>query len=103
MFAGEPQANRAAQRQAAYMRFLDADRSHEGGDVVGEQFSRIGSVGLVGLAGAAGSGGTAGEMLGIVSDLEGVAGVVGGKVRDEHERLARPPGLVIYRDVGDFY
>ena len=83
------------------MRFLDADRSHEGGDVVGEQFGRIGSVWLVGLAGAARIKRNAGEMLGVVGDLEGVTGVVGGEVRDEHKRLARSLALVIDRDVVD--
>ena len=84
------------------MRSLDADRAHEGGDVVGEQFGRIRSVGLIGFAGAARIKRNASEMLGIVGDLEGVTGVVGGKVRDEHKRLARPLGLVIHRDVVDF-
>jgi hypothetical protein len=28
-------------------------------------------------------------MLGVVGDLEGVAGVVGGEIRDEDKRLAR--------------
>jgi hypothetical protein len=81
---------------------LLASHSHEGGDVVGEQFGRIRSVGLVGLAGAARIKRNASEMLGIVGDLEGVAGVVSGKVRDEHKRLSRSLGLVIHRDVVDF-
>src|SRR3984957_15200561 len=65
MFAREPEPNRAAQRQAAHMRSLDADRGHEGGDVVGEQFGRVDAVWLVGLAGAARIKRNAGEMLGI--------------------------------------
>jgi hypothetical protein len=84
------------------MRFLDADRAHEGCDVVGEQFGRIRSVGLVGLAGAARIKRNASEMLGVIGGLECVTGIVGGKVRDEHKRLARPLGLVIHRDVVDF-
>src|ERR1700722_11243669 len=83
------------------MRFLDADRAHESGDVVGEQFGRISSVWLVGLAGSARIQRNAGEMLGVVGDLEGVTGIVGGKVRDEHKRLARPLGLVVDGDVVD--
>ena len=43
IFAGKPQPGRRAERQAAHMRALDADRLHEGGDVVGEQFRRIGA------------------------------------------------------------
>ena len=88
VFAGEPQANRATQRQAAHMRCLDADRAHEGGDVVGEQFGRIFSVRLVGLARSAGIKRNAGEVLGIFGDLEGVTGIVGGKIGNEDKRLA---------------
>jgi len=36
IFAGEPQPGRGAEREAADMRALDADRLHESGDVVGE-------------------------------------------------------------------
>ena len=70
------------------MRPLYADRLHEAGDVVGEQFGRIGPVRLVGLARAARIERDAGEMLGVVGDLERVAGVVGGEIGDEDQRLA---------------
>ena len=70
------------------MRFLDADRLHECGDIIGEQFSRILSVGLVGLARAARIKRNAGEVLRVIGDLEGVAGVVGSEVGDEDKRLA---------------
>ena len=89
IFAGKPQAGRSAKRQAADMRPINADRLHEGGDVVGEQFHRIGARRLVGFAGAARIDRDAGEVLGVVGDLEGVAGIVGGQIRDEHE-AARP-------------
>ena len=84
------------------MRFLDADRFHECGDVVGEQFGRIGAVRLVGLAGSTRIERNAGEMFGVVGDLEGVAGVICGEIGDENERLARSLGLVIDRDAVDF-
>jgi hypothetical protein len=77
---------------------LDADRLHEGGDVVREQFHRIGAGRLVGLAGAARVDRNAGEMFGIVGDLKGVAGVVGREIRDEHERFARSLLLVVHAD-----
>ena len=73
------------------MRPLDADRRHEGGDVVGEELHRIGPLRLVGLARAARVDRDAGEMLGVVGDLEGVAGVVGGGIGDQDERLAGRP------------
>jgi len=37
-------------------------------------------------------------LLGIIRDLEGVAGIVGGEIRDEHQRLAGPLLLVVHRD-----
>jgi hypothetical protein len=72
------------------MRALDADRLHEAGDIVGEQFGRIGPGRLVGLARAARIERDAGEMLCVVGDLERVAGVVGGKIRDQHQRPPDP-------------
>jgi hypothetical protein len=41
-------------------------------------------------------------MLCVVGDLEGVTRVVGGKIGNQHERLARSLLLVVYRDVVDF-
>ena len=83
------------------MRFLDTDRGHEGGDVVGEQFGRVGSARLVGFARPARIERNASEMFGVVGDLESVAGVVGCEIRDEDEWFARPLGLVVDRDVVD--
>ena len=80
------------------MRALDADRLHERGHVVGEQLHRIGAVRLVGLTRSARVERDAGEVLGIVRDLKGVAGVVGGKIGNENERLACSLSLVIDRD-----
>ena len=55
MFAGEPQAGRRAERQAADMGAFDADGLHERRDVVGEQSRGIGAGGLVGLPAPRGS------------------------------------------------
>ena len=84
------------------MRALDADRLHEGGHVVGEQLHRIGALWFVGLARSARVERDAGELLGVIGDLKGVAGMVGGKIGDEHERLACPLLLVIDRDAVRF-
>src|SRR6185437_5987339 len=83
------------------MRFLDADRSHETSDVVGEQFGRPGPGRLVGQARSARIERNAGEMLFVVGDLEGVAGVVCGEIGDEDQRLARPLALIVHRDAVD--
>ena len=42
-------------------------------------------------------------MLGVIGDLERVAGVVGGEIGDEDERLACALLLVIHSDVVDFH
>ena len=77
------------------MRALDTDRLHEGCDIVGEQFHRIGAGGLVAFAGAARIDADAGKMLGVLADLECVAGIVGREIRDEHERFARALLLIV--------
>jgi hypothetical protein len=102
IFAGEPKPNGPAQRHAAHMRPLDPDRLHEAGDVVGEQFGRIGPARLVGLARSARIEGDAGEMLGVVGDLECVTSVVGGEIGNENEGLAGSLLLIVDRDVVDF-
>src|ERR1700751_2716013 len=80
------------------MRALHANRLHEGGDVVGKQFHRIGALRLIGLASAARIEGDASEVLGIIPDLKGIAGMVGGKIGNENERLSRPLLLVVDGD-----
>ena len=83
------------------MRCLDSDRGHEGGDVIGEQLGRISALWLVAFTRPARIKRNAGEMLGIFGDLEEVAGVVSGEIRNENERLARSLDLVVDRDVVD--
>ena len=83
------------------MRLLDPDRLHEAGDVVREEFGRIGPVRLVALARATRIERDAGEMLGVVGDLKRVTGVVGGEIGDEHQGLARSLLVVVDRDVVD--
>src|SRR6516225_9749164 len=80
------------------MRPLHADRLHEGGNVIGEQFRRIGGLRLVALAGAARIHGNTGKALGVIGDLEGIAGIVGGQIGDEKERLTAALLLVIDSD-----
>ena len=80
------------------MRPLHTDRLHEDGDVVGEQFHRVDAVRLVGLARTARIDGDASEMLGIIGDLEGVAGIVGGEIGNEDKRLPCALLRVIHRN-----
>jgi hypothetical protein len=80
------------------MRAFHTNRLHEGGDVVGEQFHRIGALRLIRLASTAWIDGDAGKVLGVIGDLEGVAGMVGGKIGNENKRLSRPLLLVVDGD-----
>jgi hypothetical protein len=77
---------------------LNANRLHEGGDVVGEQFHRIGPLRLIGLTSAARIDGDAGKALGVIANLEGVAGMIGSKIGDENKRLTGPLLLVVHGD-----
>ena len=61
---------------------LDAERIHEGGDIVGQKLGGIDAARFVGFTGAARIEGDAREVLGVFPDLKSVAGVVGGQVRD---------------------
>jgi hypothetical protein len=90
IFASEPETDRAAERDAAHMRLLDPDRLHEAGDIVGEEFGRIGPLRLIALARAPRIERDAGEMLGVVGDLKRVTGVVGGEIGDEHQGSPAP-------------
>jgi len=84
------QPGRGTQRQAHDVRTRDAQGLHQGGHVVGDDFRRVGRIRLLRLASPAGIERDAAELLGVVGDLEGVAGVVGGEVGNQDERLALP-------------
>src|SRR5262249_33666125 len=63
-----------------------------------EELRRVGAVGLVAHAGAARIDGDAGEVPRILGNLERVAGVVGGEVRGEDQRVALTLRLGVGRD-----
>src|ERR1700722_10202539 len=80
------------------MRALNADRLHEGSDVVAEQFHRIGALRLVSLARAPRLNGDAGEVLSIVGDLKSITGLISGQIGNENKRLSRALLLVVDGD-----
>jgi hypothetical protein len=98
VFGRQPHPGRRAERQSEYVRAADPGRLHEPGDVVGEKLRGVDAVRLGGQAGAAQVHAVAGEMLGVLGNLERIAGLVGSKVWNEHKRLAVTLNLVINVD-----
>src|SRR5262249_22286416 len=94
----KPKACRRTQRKAAHMGPLDSNRLHKSGDVVGKQFHRIGAVRLVGLACSSRVKRDTGEVLGVVSDLKGITGMIGGEIGNENKWLSRSLLLVVDGD-----
>jgi hypothetical protein len=89
MLHRQPHADGAAERQTGDMRFADAHRLHEPGNIVGEQLRRIGTVRFVRFARPPQIDGNAGEVPGILRDLKCVTGVIRGQIRNENEWLTR--------------
>src|SRR5215469_4526181 len=83
------------------MRPIDANRLHERRDVLSEQLRRVGAGRLIRLARTAWINRYAGEMLGILRDLKGVAGIVRRQIRNEDEWLSRALLVIIHGHVVD--
>ena len=77
---------------------VDPHDVEEGGDLVGIGLGRVGAGRLVAVARAGKIDRDAAEVLGIGRQLERIAGVVGGEVRDEQERIAVALHLVVDRE-----
>ena len=103
-FTASDTADGAAERQTGDMRFGDAHRLHECGNIVGKQLRRIGTVRFVRFARSPQIDGNAGEAPGILRHLKGVTGVIRGQVRNENERLTGSLLVVVHRDrVGGYF
>ena len=98
MAGGQVDAHRPAERHARHVRPFDPDRAQEGGNLVGVAVGRVRPGRLVALARAGKVDRDAAEVLGVRRQLERVAGVVRGRVRDQQERLALPLHLVVDRE-----
>src|SRR5437016_1477528 len=85
MLGGEPEAGGCAERQTSDMDTVQPDGGEEGRNVIGKQLGRPDPGRLVAVAGPARVDRDAGELLGVVGDLKGIAGIVGGKVGDQQE------------------
>jgi hypothetical protein len=95
----QPHGRGTAQRHAEHVAPVDAQFGHEGGDVVGVLLGRVGALGLVALPRPPQVDRDAGVVLGELGELEGVAGVVGGEIGKEDQRLTRTRRLVVHGDV----
>src|SRR5207248_5662098 len=84
------------------MRFLNAHRLHESGNVVGEMLRHISTVCFVRFTGAPEVERDAGEVFGILGNLEGVAGVICSKVGNENQRLTTSLLIVVDGEVVGF-
>src|SRR5215470_15985440 len=84
------------------MRLRDANAAHESGDIIGEKLGRVGAFGFVAFTRAPQIQRNAGEVAGILSNLKGVTGMIGGKEGNQDERVARSLLLVVYGDVVRF-
>ena len=98
MAGGEVHAHGGAERHARDVGLLDPDGAEEGGDLVGIALGRVRPGRLVALARAGKVDRDAAEVLGVGRQLERVAGVVGGRVRDQQERLAFSLHVVVDRE-----
>jgi hypothetical protein len=72
------------------MGLLDPDGAEEGGDLVGIDLGRVGAGGLVAIARARKVECDAAEVLGVGGQLEGIASVIGGQVRDSRSDSPSP-------------
>ena len=97
----QPHPHRGAKRHAGHVRPVDVEDFHEPGHVVGQLLRRIRARRLVGRARPSEVDRHAGEVLGVLGRLECVAGVVGGQVGNEDERVPGSFGLVVHRKVPD--
>ena len=98
MAGGKVHAHGRTERDARDVGMLDPDGAEECGDLVGVALGRVGAGWLVAVARARKIDGDAAEMLGVGRQLERKAGVVGGKVRDQQERIAVALHVVVDRE-----
>src|SRR5207248_10054393 len=97
MAGGEVHADGRAERNSRDVGLLDPDGAKEGGDLVSIALGRVRPGGLVALARAGNVERDAAEVLGVGRELERIAGVVGGQVRNQQKRLALPLDVVVDR------
>src|ERR1700730_7015122 len=84
------------------MRLLDSRGLHEGGNIVRKKFGGIYARWLVRFACTSKVERDAGKVLGVLCDLEGITGMIGGQKRKENEGLPRALLVIVHRDVVGF-
>jgi hypothetical protein len=98
MAGGEVDAHPGAERDTRDVGLFDSDGVEEGGGLVGIALGRVRPGRLVALARARKVERDAAEVLGIRGQLKRVAGVIGGQIRDQQQRLAVPLHVVVERE-----
>lgn len=88
MAGGQVHAHGGPEGDARDVHLLDPDGAQERGDLIGVALGRVRPGGLVALARAGKVDRDTAEVLGVRRQLEGVAGVVGGQVGNQQQRLA---------------
>src|ERR1041384_5455305 len=102
MLSCQPHPCWRTKREPCDMRLLDSRSLHEGGHIVSESLGGIVGFRFVGFTGSPQVEREAGEVLGILGHLEGVTGVIGGKIRNENKRFSGSLLVIIYCDVVGF-
>ncbi len=81
------------------MRLRDAERLHEGSNIVGEKLRGIDAFRFVGFASPSEVERDAGKVLGVFRHLKSVTGMIGGQVGNENEWLACSLLVIVHGDV----
>ena len=84
------------------MGLLDIRGLQEGGNIVRGQFCRICGLNFIRFARAANLERETRKVLGILGQLEGTAGMIGGQEWNENERFPSTLPVVVYRNVIGF-
>jgi hypothetical protein len=81
---------------------LQTQGLHKGGHIIRKELGRIDTRGFIGFARSACIDGDAGEVFGVLGDLKGITGVIGGQVGDKNERLSGSLLIVVHGYVVHF-
>jgi hypothetical protein len=81
---------------------VHAQGLHEGGHIVGKGLRRVDAFRLIALAGTSQVAGDTGEVLEVLGNLEGIAGVISGQVGNQDQRLSDSLLIVVHGDTVRF-
>src|SRR6185437_2051106 len=102
IFRRHPHSCGCAKRKPGNMCFGDSHCAHERHHIIREKFCAVCALRCLRLASPAKIQRDAGEMLGVLCHLECIAGVIGGKVGNQDQRLSASLLVIIHGDVIGF-